>query len=452
MVAYLLNLVYGLLLLVLSPGILYSAIRYGKYREGWREKLWGHVPKLPRTHASKRIWFHAVSVGEVNLLNPLLGAMREALPDLEVIVTTTTKTGYQLACRRFGAQHTVCYCPLDFSWAVNNALHRFRPDLLVLVELELWPNLLLAARQQGVPVAIVNGRLSDKSTRGYLRLRNWLPGITTQIMDCITAVAAQSQTCADRFRQIGLAPQRITNTGSIKFDGAQMDRENELTVRLRRLAGIRPNQPVFVAGSTQAPEEQFALQVYAALVPRHPQLRLLLVPRHPERAGEVAQLLDASGFSWKRRTEIDDDHPVDDNSILLVDTVGELGGWWGCARIGFVGGSLGSRGGQNMLEPAALGVATCFGPNTRNFRDIVGLLLESEAAVVVADDDEMRRFAARCLDDPAYARELGQRARHVVQSHGGATEATVAELVRLLGRTAGPMAEKPGNLDYRRSA
>ena len=207
---------------------------------------------------------------------------------------------------------------------------------------------------------------------------------------------------------------------------------------------------MFVAGSTQHPEEEYALDVFQTLSSTYPNLRLVLVPRHPERGDEVAQLLNARGVSWARRTRISLEEPLQDQRILLVDTVGELGGWWGCADIGFVGGSMGNRGGQNMLEPSGYGVATCFGPNTENFRDIVEQLLSAEAVVEVRDDHELLEFVKMCLSDEGRRLELGRRARNIVLSQRGATDATLALLRKLL---ANPRSEAViGRDSLRRSA
>ena len=204
---YALNLVYVLLLAAFSPWLAWAAIRKGKYRQGWSTKLWGYVPILAPSER-RRIWFHAVSVGEVNLLEPILVRLISETPDVDVIITTTTKTGFELASKKY-TKHSVHYCPLDFSWAVERVLQSWRPDLLVLVELELWPNLLLAARKRSIPIAIVNARLSDASVRGYLRLRKWFPGFSQRVLDCLNVIAAQSRTCAERFEQLGISPDRI---------------------------------------------------------------------------------------------------------------------------------------------------------------------------------------------------------------------------------------------------
>lgn len=426
LIAWLLNVVYLALLFFVSPWLFWTAWRHGKYREGFSEKLLGRVPQ--RVGQRPCVWLHAVSVGEVNLLETTLAEIARRRPDWELVISTTTKTGYDLARRKY-TNHTVFYCPLDFTWAVNVALRRVRPDVLVLAELELWPNLIRAAKRFGARVAIINGRLSDNSFRGYRRLRPLVQHVLRQI----DLVAAQNEETADRFRQLGAATAAVTVTGSLKFDGAQTERENAKTCRLRELAGIGSDDVVLLAGSTQEPEEEYALEIYRKLLNEYPRLRLVLVPRHPERFDEVSELLDRSGLPYVRRSRMNDPAlRLPPSAVILIDTIGELGAWWGLTKIGFVGGSFGSRGGQNMLEPAAYGVATCFGPKTWNFRDIVSQLLTADGAVVVNDREELEQFVRRALADPQWAQELGQRARQLVLFGQGATARTVERLVPLV--------------------
>ncbi|GAF72732.1 unnamed protein product, partial [marine sediment metagenome] len=365
---YLLNAVYLLLLALAAPWLTYIAWTSGKYREGWWERWTGRVNGGDFTRP--RIWLHAVSVGEVNLLAPLVAELERRLPEYELVISATTRTGHDLACRKY-APRTVFYAPLDFSWAVAAAMRRVQPRMVVLAELELWPNLIAQARRNGIPVAVINGRLSEASYRGYRRIRRWLQ----PTLNSLELVAAQNDTYAARFQELGVPACRVAVTGSIKFDGAPSQRDNPRTQQLVDQAGIAPEQLVFLAGSTQAPEEVLALQSYRQLVVAHPRLRLVMVPRHPERFNEVARMLEAAGVSWQRRSRLGESGDQLDWQVLLVDTVGELGAWWGRANVALVGGSLGSRGGQNMIEPAAYGAAVCFGPNTRNFRDIVAALL-----------------------------------------------------------------------------
>lgn len=427
---YLLNLIYLLLILMSLPWLLWQAIRKGKYREGFAAKFLGLAPR--REFQRRCVWLHAVSVGEVNLVAPLLSALERRKPEWECVISTTTMTGMALAKKKYPG-HSVFYCPLDFSWAVRTAMRRIRPDLLVLAETELWPNLIRAARKSGAKVAIVNGRLSEHSFRGYCRIRPVVAWILRQI----DLVAVQDQTYAERFRRLGARPETVVVTGSMKFDGAQTDRNHPTTERLRRLAGFAPDDVVFLAGSTQEPEEAAALTAFVALKDGWPKLRLVLVPRHPDRFEIVARLLDDSGLPWQRRTMLEGSEGGARSSdstarILLVDTVGELGAWWGTAHIAFVGGSLGNRGGQNMIEPAAYGAAVCFGPNTWNFRDIVATMLDRQAAVVVHDAAELTAFVRRCLAEPDFAAGLAERARGLVASQLGATQRTADRLVSLV--------------------
>jgi len=438
---YLLDLLYLALILLSLPWLAWQSVRKGKYREGLAAKFLGRVPR--REGKKPCVWFHAVSVGEVNLLAPLLAALARRRPDWECVVSTTTMTGMALAKKKHAA-HLVFYCPLDFSWAVKNALRRVRPDLVVLAETELWPNLVGAARRSGAAVAIVNGRLGEKSFRGYRRIRP----LAAAILGQIDLVAAQNETYAERFRQLGARPETVAVSGSMKYDGAQTDRSNPATERLRRLAGFAAEDVIFLAGSTQDPEEEAALAAFRLLKDQWPQLRLVLVPRHPDRFEAVARLLDESGLPWQRRTALTPDgarrgspDPAEIGDctsprILLVDTVGELGAWWGTAQIAFVGGSFGDRGGQNMIEPAAYGAAVSFGPNTWNFRDIVAAMLDQQAAVVVRNPDELIEFVRRCLAEPDYAAALGARAQALVASQLGATERTLERLIPLVDARA----------------
>lgn len=422
---YLLNLVYLALVVLAGPWLAWRAARTGRYRRGWREKLWGAVPPVPTDRPV--VWLHAVSVGELNVLAPLIAELEARRPGWRCVVSTTTAAGYELARQKF-ARHLVFWCPLDFSWAVRRALARVRPRLLVLCELELWPNLIRAAHETGAPVAVINGRLSEHSLRGYRRLGPW----GRRLFASLDLVAAQSAGHAARFRAAGVASERLVTTGSIKFDGAWGGRDEEQSRHLAELAGFGATDRVWLAGSTEAPEEELTLEVFRQLAPRHPELRLVLVPRQPHRFEEVAGLLDRSGVAWQRRTALSG-QPADPRArVLLVDTIGELAAWWGTAEIGFVGGSLGQRGGQNMIEPAARGVAVSFGPRTRNFRDAVELLLRDEAAVVVQDRRELAAFVERCLQDPDFVRALSERARRVVADQVGATSRTVDELLRLV--------------------
>ena len=418
----LLNALYLLVALVALPWVIWRRVSGGRpVAAPWR-RFTGSIDLSPPAPGVARIWLHGVSVGEVQLLATLAAELtRQAEAEgqrIECVISSATTTGLEVAGRRFGPDRTFP-CPLDFTWAVGRVFDRVRPAALVLGELELWPNLLATAARRGIPVIVANARMSERSASGYARIRP----LARRMLGRVTVVSARSQADADRFAAFGAACVRVA--GSMKFDGVRGDRDAAEVRRLRALAGFAADDVVFLAGSTQAPEERLAAEAFLAVRERHPAVRLVIVPRHVERTAEVAATLDALGLRWQARSRLEAEGVDPAARVLLVDTTGELGAWWGTATIAFVGGSLdGSRGGQNMLEPAAYGAAVCFGPHTRNFRDEVALLLAADAAVVVADGPALTAFVARCLAQPPSAEALGHRAAALVARERGATAAT----------------------------
>ncbi len=426
----LLNLLYLVAAVVALPWVAWRRVSGGRPVAAPWTRCTGSISGLPPAFGP-RVWLHGVSVGEVQLLAALAAEIRRqadaAGAPVDCVISSSTTTGLEVAAKRFGADRAFP-CPLDFTWAVNRVLDRVAPDILVLGELELWPNLLACAHHRGIPIVVANARMSEKSAAGYGRIAP----LVRRMLGQITVVTARSSADAARFTALGARD--VIVTGSMKFDGVKGDRGAPDVDRLRTLAGFRPDDVVFLAGSTQAPEEQFACDAFRALGPDHPSLRLVIVPRHVERSNEIATLLDAAGLRWQRRSRLETAGADPAARVLLVDTTGELGSWWGTAAIAFVGGSLdGKRGGQNMLEPAAYGAAVCFGPHTRNFAREVETLLAADAACVVADGTALREFLGRCLADPAWARALGARAAAAVQAHRGATAATAKEILARLG-------------------
>lgn len=452
--SWLLDLVYVALLLAISPLLVFRAITQGKYRSGWNQKLWGLVPQ--RSAVRPCVWLHAVSVGEVIQLQSVLEGLIGRHPQYDYVISTTTVTGYEVARKRF-PQHHVIYFPLDFSWAVRRALRRINPISVVLVELELWPNFILAASNRHIPVMLINGRISEHSFKGYRRIRP----LMTALLRRLTVCAVQNEVYRDRLLQLGAAPAQVHVTGSIKFDRIETDRGNAKTRQLAQAFGLilpdrgargawrvagtdaaaggtKSRHPpratrhpiVFIAGSTQAPEEQFAIESYLALREKHPSVRLLLVPRHRERFEEVAQLVQETyRLPLVRRScplagAAPEESPCQP-PVLLLDTLGELSACWGLADVAFVGGSLTNRGGQNMIEPAGYGAAVLFGPNTHNFRDVVDALLSHDAAMVVANAADLTQKLDAFLSNPELAAACGARAQKMVLLQRGATERTL---------------------------
>ncbi|MGE4002920.1 MAG: 3-deoxy-D-manno-octulosonic acid transferase, partial [Planctomycetaceae bacterium] len=320
MIGWLLNSAYLLLVAAVSPVLVGRAVRRGKYRRGWGEKLRG---RLPRSAAKRRVvWLHAVSVGEVLQLRTIVPRLREARPDCDVLITTTTSTGHAVA-RETYPDCRVSYFPLDFTWAVRAALARVRPALVVLVELELWPNFIRETDAAGVPLVLINGRMSRRSYWGYRRIRR----VMRPLLARFTAIAVQTDEYAARLLDLGAPPERLTVTGSVKFDGVRTDPGNTQTRMLRDAFGIRDDERVFIAGSTHDPEERIALDAYLALRKEFEDLRLIIVPRHAERFDDVAAMVGSRGTGLVRRSECARDgggvkRAPGRRPLCLLDTLG----------------------------------------------------------------------------------------------------------------------------------
>ena len=428
---YVLDLVYLLLLAVSAPVLFYRAWRTGRYRDGWAEKLRGSAPL--RIGDAPCIWFHAVSVGEVMLLRPILEELARRRPGWEAVISTTTSTGLAVARKQYPDLVTF-YAPLDFSWAARRAMARIRPTVLALVELELWPNLVWSAKRSGARVAIINARLSTRSHKGYRKVRGPLAPTFREI----DSVAAQNQEYADRFIDLGVPRPHVRVTGSVKYDGLECDRNNPRTLQLRRELHLDPADLVFVAGSTMEGEEAAALESYRRARVAHPRLRLILVPRHAERFHALAAWLEDEGERVVRRSRPNTmTGPGHQPPIILIDTLGELSAVWGLADVAFVGGSLfPGRNGQNMMEAVAYGAAVLFGPYTANFRDAVEGLLARSGARQVQNAYELTDALLKDLADPEAAESRGTAGRAYVRAQEGASERTVAELDRLVGHAA----------------
>jgi len=361
-------------------------------------------------------------------LQKVLEDTEARFPLAELLITVTTETGYDVAREKY-PRYTVSFFPMDFSWSVNNALSAIQPRLIVLVELELWPNLILTAQRHKIPLILINGRMGAKSFRGYLRLKP----LMKRLLSCFETLSVQTDTYRDRLLGLGAPADRVIVSGNIKFDRSESDRNNSKTLELRNCFGLDASDLVFIAGSTQDPEEAYAIDAWLALRNEFPRLRLIIVPRHKERFDEVADLIQQKGCCLIRRSTFVDKgkslmeakNVTDGPEVGLLDTLGELAACWGLADIAFVGGSLTNRGGQNMIEPAGYGAAVLFGPNTWNFKDITEALISLDAAKVVSSPDELSETVRELLCHPDKAQRMGQAARAFVASQHGATVRTV---------------------------
>jgi 3-deoxy-D-manno-octulosonic-acid transferase len=430
MVLFFYNLAQIVALVAASPWWLWQMAATHKYREGLRQRL-GSVPQLEGRAGRPMIWVHAVSVGEVLAISGLLKQLDAEQPGYFVAISTTTRTGQELARLRFGAGR-VFYCPLDLSWAVRAYLNAFQPRMLVLTETEFWPNLLNGCFRRGIPVAVVNARVSDRSWPRYRRLRSlWRP-----ILGRLSRVLAQSETDAERLKEIGCRPKRVSVAGNLKFD-VRAAEEADATRLLREAA---PGCRFLVAGSTLEGEEAALLDAWPRLLDADPRLILVLAPRHPERFAAVAALLEKSGVRWTRRSSWPADSAKDlqlePGEIVLLDTIGELASIYSLAAVAFVGGSLVAAGGHNPLEPAQFGVPIVMGPNFANFRGITEDLLKQNA-ISITQKNELASVLIGLLLDSTASEGMGARARQVFDQQAGATARCVVALKELLAENPG---------------
>ena len=420
--------------LVLLPAFLLDAARHGKYVAGLRERAGGVAP----FDAAGRpvVWLHCVSVGEAQAARPLVALLGERFPDLALAVSTTTLTGQRVARAAFGpSAAAVFYFPFDWAWSVRRTLRAINPSAVLLLETELWPRFLRECRGRGVPVAVVNGRISERSFRRYARLGRLIDAV----LGDLTLAVMQTEEDAARIRRLGLAAGRVRVSGNIKFDIDTPAAESPATAELRSRFRFDPSRPLVVAASTHAPEESIIIEAFkrtrAALPDKQP--RLLLAPRHPERFAEAAALLDSSGLGWARRSGTPAASDAGCDAVLL-DTIGELRAAYPLASLVFVGGSIAKTGGHNVLEPAAEAKCVVTGPHTFNFKEIVGRFRELDALVQLpeASDedaaDELARVMAELLADDARRLELGARARAALEQNRGATGRTVEMIAPLL--------------------
>jgi 3-deoxy-D-manno-octulosonic-acid transferase len=442
---FLYSILLGIGVVALLPRFLLDAARHGKYAAGLAERA-GSLPKLD-AGGRRVVWLHCVSVGEAQAARPLVRALLEEHPRVALVVSTTTLTGQRVAREVFGGQaERVFYFPFDWAWSVRRALRALKPSAVLVMETELWPRFFRECRRRGVPVALVNGRISEKSFGRYKLVRPFI----RRVLADLTLAAAQSEADAGRLVALGLAPERVRVTGNVKFDIEEPE-SRPLTEELRRRFDLNGDRPLVLAASTHAPEERVLLEAFKLLTtsaesgahaPRtsgpSKRPRLLVAPRHPERFNEVAALLEASRFTWARRgaARAESDAACD---VILLDSIGELRAVYALAEVVFVGGSVAPVGGHNVLEPALEARAVVTGPHTSNFKTIVAALLERGALVQLphaSDEEESARSLARALrellEDGGKRRDLGARARAVLEQNRGATARTVELLAPLI--------------------
>lgn len=430
------NALYGALTVLLLPYALWRLLREPKTRARWRAYL-KDVParfgrRQVRTSARPCLWIHGVSVGEVKAAAQLVRLLEAGRPSLEVVFSVTTDTARRVASDLY-PRHRIEYYPPDLSWVVRDALSAVRPDLILLLESEFWPNFLLGAHERGTPVALVNGRLSEASARRF----GWARALSQPMLSNLTLVCAQMREYAQRFVGLGLDPGRVHVTGNMKLDNIPVRRSGLLADAFRTVLGLVPGLPVLVGGSTHPGEELALARIAGRLRAAGCPVLLLVAPRHPGRAEDVERELVRAGVQVVRRSLLPGATPPGLQALRLLDTVGELEHAYALADVVFVGGTLVRHGGQNMMEPASLGRPVVVGPYVHNFRGEVDMLRAADGIVVAPDEEGVYATLLSWLREPARAQDLGERGRQVLEANKGATERTLAVLEPLLQRTLG---------------
>jgi 3-deoxy-D-manno-octulosonic-acid transferase len=406
--------------------------RRGNWQAGFGQRFARYDSKFKQAITNRDIvWFHAVSVGEVNICTQLIKALEPRAPNLKVVVSTTTSTGMAELQKKLPSHVSKIYYPIDVRAYVRRAFRLISPEAVVLVEAEIWPNFLWRARDLGTPVFLVNARLSEKSHRGYKKWR-FLFG---PIFRSFAGVGCQNETDAKRLEEIGCRKERVHVVGNLKFDAATVSEKRLLDVpRLLTQLGVAPDAQVLVAGSTHAGEEKILGEVFLRLRVRFPNLFLIVVPRHHERGREAGRELEAAGVKFIYRNEITPSTQRQSGELdaLLVNTTGELRYFYDHATAVFVGKSLTADGGQNPIEPGARAKPMVFGPNMQNFEAIAKLLVERNGALQVLDAVELERAFTKILSDPATAAKIGANAQTVVKENLGSIDRTVEMILAQL--------------------
>ena len=429
----LLDITYGAGLAAASPYLAFKLLTDRRWRKGARQRL-GKIQ--PRKGDAPCVWIHGPSVGEILAAKPLVAMLKERMPEWDIALSATTPEGRAQAEKHYGDSPFLF--PLDLTFAVGRVLDRIRPDCVVLMERDLWPNFLSSLRKRGIPVLVANGIVSESMVRRFHLLNAVSLGrAARRLLGPVNAYCVQSELYASRLKDMGLAKGKICVTGSMKYDNLCDSFPQEKQAAIRRLLQLEERDWLLVAGSTHPGEEKAVLDAFAKLRRKYDNLRLLIVPRHIDRAAEVERAIAAKGYPHIRKTAFDAKESLEaplKDTVVIVDTIGDLLGLYSIASAAFVGGSLTDRGGQNMLEPAALGVPTLFGPHVKNFQDSADLLLTADGAKMVKNTYELTATLDFLRDNPVKSADMAGRGREAVLGQRGATEKTLARLKEVLSK------------------
>ncbi|MFZ5868086.1 MAG: 3-deoxy-D-manno-octulosonic acid transferase [Thermodesulfobacteriota bacterium] len=429
------RLIYNIVLHTLVPPFLAAyylprIVLGGKYRRSLAGKL-GRLPRDfdPERLSRPRIWFHAVSVGEAVALRPMVSALKDLLPNASCVVSTGTETGQDKARELMPDVDGFFYLPLDFPATVNPVVRKVDPDLFVLMETELWPNLVNTLKQSGAAIALANGRISDRSFPRYVRLKPFF----SSTLRAIDLFLMSSELDAERIVKMGAAAERVSVTGNTKFDAVLGQTDPDMEARMRALLEIEPETMALIAGSTHPGEDEIVLKAYETARAAFPELVLVLAPRHAERSQDLVALVDSMRLGPPfLRTSAENGEKRDGRKVVIVDRMGELFQIYSLASVVFMGGSLVPKGGQNILEPAAWGRPVLFGPSMEDFREARDILVRTGAGIEVRTGRDLSRRVIEALSNLERTSAVGARARTEVLKHAGSARRNAQALIELL--------------------
>ena len=423
-----LNLVYLVVFILILPKMLFRMLTQNRYKRGWANRF----GNITRSSSKKSIWIHAVSVGEVNATSTIIKTLKSEMPQYDIVITTTTDTGYDRANAVYKDICDICFFPMDFTFVMKKAFKKINPVACVLMELEVWPNFSTIANKNMIPVIVANGRLSPRSFPRYKSIKK----ITKWMFNKVDLFLLQSQEYYDRFIALGTSPEKLVITSSLKYDTAQTDTDiPEKTMIASQL--LIEDQSLIVAGGTGPDEEKIILEAFLNLKNNNTQekLRLAIVPRKPERFNLVADMILSQGLKLTRFSEYKDSDKSlgspDKDSIILCDTMGDLRKFYALSDFVFVGRSLTPMGGSDMMESTAMGKFTCFGPYTFNFTQTVDELLKADGAVEIKDSNLLFEVLNKAINDRDYAHKIASNGQKVIVENQGATRKTV-DYIKLL--------------------
>jgi len=401
---------------------------FRKYRRNLKERFGIYPPRLLEDPRDPRpLWIHAVSVGEMMAASPLISELRRQRPGEKMILSTVTATGNRVAREKFPDAGAILFFPLDFRWIVGRSLRQLCPRAVLITETELWPHFLRSCAERGIPCILINGRLSEASFRRY----RWVRPFFRDMVKGMPLLCMQSEADLARMVALGADPSRVRWTGNLKFDQYAKEEGEDPRPRLLQELMIGEPMPIFIAGSTHRGEEEAAIEAYLTAKRKVANLLLILAPRHPERLAEVERLLSERGLIYSRRSLLRTGVPRE-GDVILLDTMGELGKIYSLGAVIFVGGSLASVGGHNILEPAFYGRPILIGPHMENFREIAELFLSGGGALTVRDASDLGQGLLRFLLHPAEAQAVGEEAQKILRRHRGATLRTLEALKEYL--------------------